>query len=512
MDEKIKKEEPKVLLTQGEDGKLKAVTGMDKDGKLSTVDPTKENSDKFLQISSNGNLLENFMKKFSGQFDKPSHTGLYAVTGKAIEMIGGFLDKIIQIKPDDKVLDPYKVQPDGTLKEVGQGKFQPLDLNKVDWKEVEKLGLSGENLRDTLKAMSYGHKSPGLVDIKTELDGKEVSVKARLSLEQQADGSIKIKTHPFQEKPDFEKPFMGVKFTPDDIANFKQTGNGGRVFDLEPVPGGEKIPSLVSIDRLTNRFESVAVADIVLSDTLKNSKLSEDQQNAIKRGEGVLVENMDKKLKEGEAPEKITRIVQYNAANRNFDFRFTPEQQEKHRQERAERLAQGAAADQPLKTRKVDGIFIRPVQGGVELTREQFNKLCNKEPVWVENMQKAKPKQSEGAQQVEATDKKGQKYNAWVWPDANMGRVRHTTKHPDQVRAIEAKQAAKEGQKVMPAEGHKTQVAVNNDGKTNEATKHAQGKGEALKSGQNHPTAKQDEKKKAEKQSAAPKKSKGRKM
>lgn len=44
MDEsKVKNEEPKVLLTQGEDGKLKVISG-EQDGKLKTVDPKKENA------------------------------------------------------------------------------------------------------------------------------------------------------------------------------------------------------------------------------------------------------------------------------------------------------------------------------------------------------------------------------------------------------------------------------------------------------------------------------------
>lgn len=48
MDEsKVKNEEPKVLLTQGEDGKLKVITG-EQNGKLKTVDPKKENADQFI--------------------------------------------------------------------------------------------------------------------------------------------------------------------------------------------------------------------------------------------------------------------------------------------------------------------------------------------------------------------------------------------------------------------------------------------------------------------------------
>ncbi len=513
MDEKIKKDEPLVLLSIGADGNLKVVSGMNKDGTLNTVNPTKENSDKFFEINSNGNPLENFMQKFSGQYETPSHIGLYAVMASAVDKISGFLDKIIKINPDDKVLDPYKVKPEGEPQEQAQGKYQPLDLNKVDWKEAEKLGISADDFRDALKAMAYGHKSPGLVDIKANIDGEEITVKARLSLEQQPDGSIKIQTHPYQQQPDFDKPFMGVQFTHKDIEQFKQTGNGGRVFDLEPVPGGEKVPSLVSLDKLTNRFEAMPLSEINIPQTLKNAPLSEEQQGKLKAGEGVLVEGMDKKVKPGEEPSKIDRIIQYNAANRNFDFRFTPEQREQHRQERAAKQEQ-SGEDKPLKARKVGDIWIRPIQGGVELSREQFKQLCDGKPIWVEGMQKPQPKQQEGAKQVEATDKKGQKYNAWVWPDPEKGHVRHTSKHPDQIRAIEAKQAAKEGQNVKPAAGHKTQVAVNNDGKTNEATKHAQVKGEPLKSGQTNPTAKQDEKKKESQQRkqspAAPKKGKSK--
>lgn len=160
MDEKIKKDEPLVLLSIGADGNLKVVSGMNKDGTLNTVNPTKENSDKFFEINSNGNPLENFMQKFSGQYEHPSHIGLYAVVASAVDKISGFLDKIIKVNPDDKVLDPYKVKPEGETQEQAQGKYQPLDLNKVDWKEAEKLGISADDFRDALKAMAYGHNPP----------------------------------------------------------------------------------------------------------------------------------------------------------------------------------------------------------------------------------------------------------------------------------------------------------------------------------------------------------------
>lgn len=503
-------EDPKVLLTQGEDGKLKVIAGEGANGKVKTVDPTKENASSFLKIDTRGNVLENFFKKFSEQLKNPSHTGIYAVSAKAVDKMAAFMEKIVKIDPTDKVLDPYRVTPDGKMQEQVQGKYQPLDLNKLDWKEADKLGLSGESLQDALKAMSYGHKSPGLLEIRMEIDGKELQTKARLSFEQQPDGTIKIQTHPFQEKPDFEKPFLGVLFTPDEQKQLTTTGHGGRVFELEMTPGGEKVPTLVSLDKITNRIEAVPLSEIQIPKVLKGVELSDKQQEGLKNGQGVLVENMDKKQRPGEEPGgKITRIVQYNAVNKNFDFLFTPEQRQQHQQERAAKAEQktGLNDNQSLKARKVGEVWVRPVQGSVELTREQFKTLCENKPVFVEGMTKQQSKQ-EGAKQTEATDQKGQKYNAWVWPDQDAGRIRHTSLPPDQWKEVQAKKQA------QPAEGFKTQVAVNNEGKTNEATKQST---EPLKKGQTQPTEKQQEKKEQKQQEqrqspAKPRKRAGHKL
>ncbi|MCL6103888.1 MAG: hypothetical protein M1292_15630, partial [Bacteroidetes bacterium] len=155
-------------------------------------------------------------------------------------------------------------------------------------------------------------------------------------------------------------------------------------------------------------------------------------------------------------------------------------------------------------------VWVRPVQGGVELTREQFKDLLNNKPVFVEGMidQSKLPKQEQGSKQTEATDQKGQKYNAWVWPDQDAGRIRHTSLPPEQWKEAQAKKQA------QPAEGFKTQVAVNNEGKTNEATRQST---EPLKKGQTQPTEKQQEKKDQKQQEqrqslAKPKKNVGHKL
>ena len=93
-------------------------------------------------------------------------------------------------------------------------------------------------------------------------------------------------------------------------------------------------------------------------------------------------------------------------------------------------------------------------------------------------------------------DEKGVEFNGHVQPGAQG-------KSPDKVQAKD----------VTPAAENRTQVAVNTEGKTNEATKQAK---EPLKQGQDKPTAKQKEKQEKTRDKTLkadkPKKSKGRKM
>ena len=89
-------------------------------------------------------------------------------------------------------------------------------------------------------------------------------------------------------------------------------------------------------------------------------------------------------------------------------------------------------------------------------------------------------------------DEKGVEFNGHVQPGAQG-------KSPDKVQAKD----------VTPAAESRTQVAVNTEGKTNEATKQAK---EPLKQGQDKPTAKQKEKQDKTQKADKPKKSRGMKM
>lgn len=103
-------------------------------------------------------------------------------------------------------------------------------------------------------------------------------------------------------------------------------------------------------------------------------------------------------------------------------------------------------------------------------------------------------------------DKTGQEYNTYIKVNPEENKLDFFRFNPDKANA-----KAKE---VTPVNEYKTQVAVNSEGKTNEATKKVE---IPLKKGQSNPTETQSEKQqkkenKANDLSETPKKRKGRKV
>lgn len=77
------------------------------------------------------------------------------------------------------------------------------------------------------------------------------------------------------------------------------------------------------------------------------------------------------------------------------------------------------------------------------------------------------------------TDKKGEPFNAYVKVNHDEGKLAFFKWNPDKAK------------KVTPDNAAKTQVAVNSEGKTNEATKNVK---EPLKKGQTQPSEPQQKK------------------
>ncbi|MDR1593657.1 MAG: DUF3945 domain-containing protein [Prevotellaceae bacterium] len=496
MDEKLNPKDKVLLMRdEGEGNKLKVVKGIDKKGKIDAIDPMKAKQNDFLIIDKHADPIENFFKNFFNQAKNPSHTSFYAVT---VDM----LDKIVHMKEED--LEKYRINPKDYLnkeqeqsaketqkqtateeksetmetksqKSEQQSEFKQFDTNRIPESEYQKYGIKPENLEGELKAMSYGYKSPHLVDINPNIEGVDYPMKARMSLEEQPDGSLKFIPHPQMQQVDLEKPFQGIMLPNDVKENLLATGNGGRVVELEPRPG-EKVPSLVSIDKLTNRLEAVPLDKLTVSQNLKGAELSPEQQQALKEGNKVLVEGMTSKNTIGtDNPRKFDAYVQFNTAKGGYDFSYDGLDRNKYRQNNKQE--QGQNQEQQ------NGVRIPKKLLGVDLTEDQQNKLRDNKAVYVQGMLK---------------DAKGEPFNAYVKVNHEKGKLDFLKWNPDK--------AKKQGADVKVAEGNKTQVAVNSQGKTNESTKHSK---EPLKQGQQKPTENQEQKQETKK---AVKKSKGVKI
>ena len=154
-------------------------------------------------MNTQDSALETFFKKFMQEAESPSHTGIFIMAQSALE-------QLIRIDFDPQALEAYRVNPAERVQAQEQ-RFEPLDTSKIDLDDLAKKGIRMEDIEPHLRAMSYGHKSNGLVDMSPELEsGLRVATKGRVSLEEQADGSLKVIPHYWQEKPDLDAPFHGV--------------------------------------------------------------------------------------------------------------------------------------------------------------------------------------------------------------------------------------------------------------------------------------------------------------
>jgi len=469
MNEKLTDSKKQVLLMidAANPQALKAVTGMDKNGNPSTVNADKANIADFLVIDKNGNALENFFKKFLEQTKNPAHTGFFLMTQDV-------LGKIIEMQPvNAKTLESYRIDPQqfpdqgreqkqeqksmGTVS-AQKNDFQPIDENKVNWSQAATMGINRQALEDTgqLKAMLYGHKSPALNHLVFTLEGITFDTQARLSLKEMPDGTYNIQPHCYLKTNELDKPFLGAVLSDKDKDNLLASGNAGRVVDLEPGPG-QKIPALVSLDKITNRLEAMPVDKLNIPQSLKGVEFTPEQVKDLKEGKLLLVEGMiTKKSQETDTPKKFDAYIQFNAAKGSFDFSYGGLDHNSHFRENKQPQAQG---NEPNNVRIPQKLL------GVELTPKQQEDLRADKTIYVKAMVK---------------DGQDQPFNAYVKINHGVGKLDFYKFNPDK--------AKKQGAEITPANESQTQVAVNSEGKTNEATQKVK---EPLKQGQTQPTENQ---------------------
>lgn len=467
MDEKLSDSKKQVLVTTdaANPQALKAVTGLNQNGIPRTVSPDGANIADFLAIDKNGNALENFFKKFLEQTKNPAHTGFFLMTQDV-------LGKIIEMQPvSAKTLEPYRIDPQQFLdqrKEQKQGQaqepegaasgqkndFQPIDENKINWSQAATMGINRRLLEDAgqLKALLYGHKSPALNHLVFTLEGITFDTQARLSLKEMPDGTYNIQPHCYLKTPELDKTFLGTVLSDKDKENLLVTGNAGRVVELEPIPG-QKIPALVSLDKITNRLEAVLVEKLNIPQSLKGAEFTPEQVKELKEGQVVLVEGMiTKKSQDTDNPKKFDAYIQFNAAKGSFDFSYGGLDQNRNLQENKQ---QQSHENEPNNVRIPQKLL------GVELTNKQQEDLRADKTIYVKGMLK---------------DGQDQPFNAYVKINQREGKLDFYKFNPEKAR--------KQGAEITPASESQTQVAVNSEGKTNEATKKVN---EPLKQGQSEP-------------------------
>lgn len=442
-----------------EAGKLTIVSGIDDKGNLKTTEALAANQAAFLKFNSKDGLLKNFMDNFLKQFNDPTRFGLYKVLSNNVEQGVDNLRTMLQSreKPESKQqLAEMGVPFEDYLPR--QKNATAIDPEKVDWKMLDSLGLSRERLEQSgeLEKLLNWQKS-NLVTIAVPIGDTTIYTEARLAFRTDENGNIGLAVHSMRKEPQLDYPYMGYKFSPEEKEQLLATGNLGKTIDVTP-KNGEPFSAYVSIDPQTNEIIALRADRVNIPKEIKGVTLSDAQYKDLVEGKAVKVEGMTSKR-----GKSFDATLQVNAEKKGIEFIFDNSRGFKERQQQIQQ--QGA----PHKL------------CGLELSEKQREALDSGRTLYLKNM----------------VDKEGKSFNAYVRMDKEQNRPRFYKWNPDK--------SQKNGKVEAVAEEHKTQVAVNNHGKTNEATKHVK---EPLNTGQTQPTVAQQQKQDENKQ----KKSRGRKM
>ena len=440
-------------------GKLSVVSGIDDEGNLNTTEAKMAHQAAFLKFSSKDSLLKNFMTNFLKQFNNPTHFGLYKVLASNVEQGVDNLLTLLQSHENPETqeqLAKMGVPFEDYLPR--QKNATAINPEKVDWKMLDSLGLSRERLEQSgeLEKLLNWQKS-NLVTIAVPVGDTTIYTEARLAFRTDENGNIGLAVHSMRKEPQLDYPYMGYKFSPEEKEQLLTTGNLGKTIEVTP-KNGDPFSAYVSIDPQTNEIIALRADRVNIPKEIKGVTLSDAQYKNLVEGKAVKVEGMTSKR-----GKSFDATLQVNAEKKGIEFIFDNSRGFKERQQQTQQ--QGA----PHKL------------CGLELSEKQREALDSGRTLYLKNM----------------VDKEGKSFNAYVRMDKEQNRPRFYKWNPDK--------SQKNGKVEAVAEEHKTQVAVNNHGKTNEATKHVK---EPLKTGQTQPTAAQQQKQDENKQ----KKSRGRKM
>ena len=504
-----KKDEKDVLVVRDEKtGEISVVAGLNADGSPKRIPAKAENAQSFLQFDRHGDVLDNFFKNFFRQCKEPSRFGFYRVAADQADKLLEVIKDLLKDPDGNKeLLAPHKVDTSGYEKKVqeeqsaekqeqpeqkqddepkkqeemeqkneqnqespqqtqGNRGYQPIDESKINWQELEeKWGVKRDDLEksgDLNRMLNYGKSD--LVRVSPNFGGEAFELDARLSFKKDGEGNVSLVPHFIRKEQKLDE-YKEHKFSDDDRKNLRETGNLGRVVDLVDRETGEIIPSFVSIDRKTNEITDVPTNKVRIPERIGKTEITKQEQDMLRAGLPVR-----DKLIERKDGRKFVTTLQVNVEQRGVEFvpgtgrspRTARTQETKNTpaqgQAQGTENAGGTNKEQRRNTWTNEDGSIRPISkwSGVSFTDQQKADYVAGKAVKLENV----------------TDKQGFHATMYIKFNPEKGRPYRYDTNPDNA------------QQVAPSNESRTQVAVNNDGKTNEATKNLR---EPLQKGQTNP-------------------------
>ena len=541
MVQKKKSDEQDVLVVRDEKtGEISVVAGLSRDGTPKRAPAKAENTSDFLRFDRNSDLMDSFFRNFFRQCKEPSRFGFYRIAADQVENLLGVMKELLKDPEANKeILSAHKVDTSNYEKEAKQSEGQAKETassddasktqantekenvsseqtnekendmeqkpeqtateqqaqtapgvkqnlisgNDVNLQELgAKYGIDFNNMneKDMKALLNYG--KTGLVIVKPTFGGEQIEIQARLSFRKDDNDQLQLVPHFVRNEPKLDVAYKGYTFTPEDKKNLLQNGNLGKVVDFPDKNTGELRPHFISIDRLTNEIVDIPTNKVRIPDTIGKTPITKDDKRVLYSGIPLRKEI---ELANGR---KFTPLLQVNVEQRGVEFvpgstrQAQGQKQNGDKKQTADKQEQKAEGDAGGQKKQQDPNHWLNEDGTIRRLNTYFKKELTEQ-------QKDDYVAGKTIEIKEVPNKNGSgTYTAYVKFDFDKMQPRSYRNNPD----------LKQAKKQIPTNENKVQVAVNEQGKTHEATKHTK---EPLSPGQSAPkNEKQQKEQNAEEQ------------
>ena len=541
MVQKKKSDEQDVLVVRDEKtGEISVVAGLSRDGTPKRAPAKAENTPDFLRFDRNSDLMDSFFRNFFRQCKEPSRFGFYRIAADQVENLLGVMKELLKDPEANKeILSAHKVDTSNYEKEAKQSEGQAKETASSDdasktQANTEKENVSSEqtnekendmeqkpeqtateqqaqtapgvkqnlisgndvnlqelgakygidfnsmNEKDMKALLNYG--KTGLVIVKPTFGGEQIEIQARLSFRKDDNDQLQLVPHFVRNEPKLDVAYKGYTFTPEDKKNLLQNGNLGKVVDFPDKNTGELRPHFISIDRLTNEIVDIPTNKVRIPDTIGKTPITKDDKRVLYSGIPLRKEI---ELANGR---KFTPLLQVNVEQRGVEFvpgSTRQAQGQKHngdKKQTADKQEQKAEGDAGGQKKQQDPNHWLNEDGTIRRLNTYFKKELTEQ-------QKDDYVAGKTIEIKEVPNKNGSgTYTAYVKFDFDKMQPRSYRNNPD----------LKQAKEQIPTNENKVQVAVNEQGKTHEATKHTK---DPLSPGQSAPkNEKQQKEQNAEEQ------------